>query len=318
MFANGNDDKIGDPQEVINYLKKMKERFVFVGVDKAPQTIAIVCRKLYCSVLKERLGKYQEISREHALSLVNEVKEMQKKLGCFDENRNIPYLGLLPKFHKEGRKEAWREVVGTSNQGLSLVEEGTTMEEQKIGKPGSYSKRSGTLLAHALEAILHQMKLFGDEREQETGIKHFFVLNRTQDLVAELEDSGQDLSKEVLCTTDFSNMYTALDADKVMQAVDIWVKVIFNRMREALKKQGIKGETLRLVVSSDGPYDGHTFTYAEAGLTCEDVIELARVATKNAIFSNGGKFYLQSAGIAIGAEPSQQLANLYCASVEWM
>ena len=74
---------------------------------------------------------------------------------------------------------------------------------------------------------------------------------------------------------------------------------------------------IHLIVDAEEKYVSHTFSKNKEGLSMNDLIEMTVCYIKNAYFANGNLLKRQSTGLAIGGHPSMQIANLYCAGIEW-
>ena len=91
--------------EIKAHLDSLKEKYVFVPVDKASNNVAVICKKFYLQVLSH------EIQQSSNFSLVNLTEEniiashrefLEKMhINLSVENTKLPYLYWLPKFHKE-------------------------------------------------------------------------------------------------------------------------------------------------------------------------------------------------------------------------
>jgi hypothetical protein len=166
------------------------------------------------------------------------------------------------------------------------------------------------------------MKWKGDDVFGSTGIQPFYTLTETRQLRPYLQDApgGMEWVK-----TDFSEMYTRLPQDRVISGVVEAIKMGFDFAKERMSAEGIDtAEGIWLIVDSKEKYVDHTFTTKKEGLALEDCVEMLKVYIQNAFFknrekadTNAEKLRIQSGGICIGGIASQQIANCYCANIEW-
>ena len=77
-----------EDKAVLNYLKSLHDKFVFVPIDKASNNIAIICKRLYASVIYNELdfsnirslnfcGTYQFLPSKSPTNLISEHVEYQ-------------------------------------------------------------------------------------------------------------------------------------------------------------------------------------------------------------------------------------------------
>ena len=102
-----------EDKSVRSFLKDMHNKFVFVPIDKASNNIAIVCKRLYATVIYNELdyanilstnfsGTYQFIPHKMPSSIISEHIDYQKvlKFEVEEEMEKLPTMYWSPKKHK--------------------------------------------------------------------------------------------------------------------------------------------------------------------------------------------------------------------------
>ena len=339
-----------------NYFSILKN-FVIVPTDKSPQSLSIICPRLYLSRLQKKHEAYKDASKEDLAAAVAQFRELEKKHSLPVSSDIIPYSYLTPKFHKRDKRgehvpDKWREIVGTSTNGFSAPTE-TANEEleekhhddddeflssQTPGVPSSkvnYSSSVGIYLSHALQSVINMHAEMGKKMYALTKVKHFFCCSSTQETPKLFEAKKNDaafLCSTTLCTSDYSEAYTAIDQESLIkhcsQAIDrAWTiakDILANDYGHDFSDNTYE---LKLYVNKTGKFDGPEFVYVpcgdnsghlELGLSCKDVKELLSVYVRGAFFANGNTLKRQSGGITIGGIPGPQLLNLCFVNVEWV
>ena len=114
-------------------------------------------------------------------------------------------------------------------------------------------------------------------------------------------------------------MYTKLNQEDVIQGFSKWIARVWGFVVNDMKRNEVANPTdVYLIVDEKEKYVSHTFSTNKAeGLSQNDLIQMTECYIKNAYFANGNFLKRQSAGLAIGGHPSMQIANLFCAGIEW-
>ena len=95
--------------EVVEYLQKMHEKYVFVPIDKAGNNIAIICKRYYVEVILKEIGHLgngnstYEKTPKNLSEVVEENVMYSERLGLEVEDRekDLPSMYWIPKMHKD-------------------------------------------------------------------------------------------------------------------------------------------------------------------------------------------------------------------------
>ena len=105
-IQTGRFNNVLSKQNIKNHLAELHQKYVFVPVDKAANNVAIICKKFYLEVLSSEVNNTptfspynsseEEIIKRHISVIPNDFN-----IKLPEENKSIPFLYWLPKFHKQ-------------------------------------------------------------------------------------------------------------------------------------------------------------------------------------------------------------------------
>ena len=83
-------------------LEILKSRFVLTSVDKAGNNISLICKWFYLNNISEELNSTStyELSIEEESDIIKNHTLFYKRFNIAVENKCLPFLHMLPKFHK--------------------------------------------------------------------------------------------------------------------------------------------------------------------------------------------------------------------------
>ena len=189
-------------------VKHLQTNFVFCGCDKSPQTVACVCKKYYKQELQKKLESqaYAPASEDDVLKAAA-MKSEERDL----DKLNVPYLYILPKFHK-GRP-AWREIRSTRGK-------------------RNFTSATGRKVEGLLAAMQDVMCRESDRLEELDGVHRVLFLTETREAAVYLKENRLLAKGKKLVKTDFATLYTSLKLDKTQRNIEEVVRRCFKIMQD--------------------------------------------------------------------------------------
>lgn len=274
-------------------LKKLQKHLVLVPVDKASNNIALVCRKLYCHVVRSELSSdsnaYKLSDKEQAEIISTHKKYLQPFLLYGQDI--LPFLYMSPKFHKD--PIGYRFVASSARCTTSVL-----------------SKVLSSVLIH----ILRTLREKDNESLCASGVRRYFIVESYEEVTGFLSRWRRikNLTRNGLYTGDFSAMYTGIPHKELFTAIDQATRESFDW---AADKYSIPtdqicikwtGSSCMWVKSchSDHSKSSHTFTHKQLNT-------LVRWLVSNTFLLAGKSTHRQTIGIPMGTNCAPALANLY-------
>ena len=195
--------------DIAAHLESLKEKYVFVPIDKASNNVAVVCKKFYLEVLSN------EIQRSTNFRLVNQSEEniityhkefLEKmRINLNVENSKLPYLYWLPKFHKA--------VVG-----FRYITSGNTCSMKPL------SVVLGIGLKYCIKAVKNQSAYNNCYLQA----NDFFIINNSKTVVDFLNANNYENGRKTVSTYDFQTLYTHIPHHQLQSNLKIFVERVFN------------------------------------------------------------------------------------------
>ena len=277
---------------VLKELSELHNQFVLVPVDKASKNVAIICKSFYFQIIHKELQS--ETIYKH-LPLTNEEEIIQShlfftnQLNCININNfnQLPLIYMIPKFHKNPIK--FRFIVASKKCS-------TTPLSSAIGK--------------ALNEVRRQRKFYCAKMEKYDGINRYWVIESNEAVLNCINNLNSTKSARSVTTYDFSNLYTALPHDEILQCVSEMIDDIFKYRKKknlpallAVYKSNKDNKLWSRAcwVRKPGP---NTFYFDNNSLK-----ESIQFQLKNTYFKFGRQIYKQNVGVPMGTNDGPELAN---------
>lgn len=284
------------------YLKYLQHYLVLVPADKAANNVTFVCKRHYCAELVKEFntsGAYtnvqstpEEVIAEHKAFMGTRQLLTAEKL---------PYLYWLPKLHK------------------------VPIGKRFIAGSGACSTTElSRLLSSVLTQVLHALREKDNNSIARTEIRRFFVVQgyeEVADFLHRFPRSDAADEERILCTGDFSTMYTTIPHEDLLERIQ---RVLEEAWAFRSEKEGVHTDKLFIQWSSftgraswmsgDDTRESHSTCFHT--MSCESVMELTRFLVENTFLLNGGQLRRQVVGIPMGTNCAPALANLYLYSYE--
>lgn len=277
-------------------LTRLQRCFVFVPTDKASGNIALVCKRLYCDILRK------ELSNNTYETCVHDANDVIAAHTEFLEDRKLavkprlPYLYCTPKFHKDPVK--FRFISGSAC---------------------CTTKQLSVMLSHMLTLVLRTLRRMDDIHIVETGVRRFFVVEMAEE-VPEFLGRWRRKNKIVedenrgIYTGDFSTMYTAIPHEQLLQALRCVTMKAY-----AWQAQQMNLDTMQLCIEWCARTRSakwcralkSTHDVGRQVLTLNDLNAMIRYLVTNTYVLNGNTLHRQIVGIPMGTNSAPVMANLY-------
>lgn len=267
----------------INY-ERLIIHFQITGVQLNYLNLEIFPNQINIEEDNTNRALYEEI-KETPQEIISRHKKYLKK---FDQkpNTKLPYLYLLKKVHKVGRR------------GVTSCKDTTT---QRLGK----------ILNVALNFIIEQCAFIAQKDFLETGFNWFWDITNNHDFSKKLIQLNND--REFIPNTidiaDIVGLYDRLPHDNVMQAVSEMITLVFEHVRHQFIKLNLNNGEAEWSPKPEKEYNILTITKNE-------IIENTTWLIANTYIVWLGKTFKAIYGIPQGGQCSGSLARLYLIAQE--
>ena len=280
----------------------MKNRFVFVPVDKAASNIAIICKAEYTRVLRHELerknGAYQQV--DDGVTEQKILDDHTDVLGrFFMGSMRLPYLYAMPKFHKSGN----RFIAGSGDCSTVVISK---------------------LLSDVLLNIMRSLREKDDQLIRTTSIRRYFVVERFEEVSQFLGRWRRTGETRSIQSGDFATMYTTIPHPMLFEAIE---KVTREAFKYESEERGVSFDQLRIEWTK---VNGHVTTRWTRGggsgragkqkqrhtFSCDDINKWVKFLVSNTYIVNGGVVRQQILGVPIGTNCAPSLANLFLYAYE--
>ena len=283
--------------DVKTCLSDLRNKYVFVPVDKAPSNIIIIRKRYYIETLIKELGLDNcstptgnstytscQMSSE---DIVNTHDTFMKSLGIelSDDDKRLPYLHWTPKLHKPPVKH--RFIAGSSK---------------------CTTKQLSILLTKILTVIKTGLEKYCSIKTSHTGVNNMWILKNSTNLLSSLSHFGVHRATSIQ-TFDFSTLYTSIPHDLLKSRMDSIINNAFKYKNGATRYTHIKVARNKSYFTSD-PLNG------DNKYTANDICKMIEFLVDNIYVRFGGQLFRQMVGIPMGTNCAPLLADLFLYSYE--
>ncbi len=278
-------------------LAQLKQRLVFVPVDKAANNIGIICKSEYVRVLRAELeradGAYVVAADTEASIYARHAAALGRWMG----SARLPYLYGTPKFHKAG----WRFIAGSSDCSTA-----------KISK----------VLSSLLLLVMRTLRDKDNDHIRRTGIRRFFVVERFEEISLFLNRWRRVGGTRSIRSGDFATMYTAIPHALLIDAITVATEEAFGwaaherdidpaslRIEWAVESGRVATRWVRGAGAADRGADSCTFSAAS-------ILEYVSFLVSNTYVVNGAVIRRQRVGLPMGTNCAPTLANVFLYTYE--
>ena len=282
--------KVLDQPDVKDTRHNLHANYVLVPVDKAANSVIIVCKKYYIDTPVKELGinnvninnptyipmdSFETIVRSHNQFIASVGLEMSK------EDQSLPYLYWTPKLHKSLYKH--RFIAGFSR---------------------CTTKDLSCLLTKVLSTIKDGLVRYCDTKTGHNGVNNMWILKNSTSLLSSLDQLDVRTATSVQ-TFDFSTLYTSIPHDLLKSRIS---NLVHNAFR---KKDGSVRYTHIKVTRAKG-YFTHDINGSGNGMyTADNICRMIVFLIDNIFVQFGGCLFHQMIGIPMGTNCAPLLADLF-------
>ena len=276
--------------EVVEYLKKMHEKYVFVPIDKAGNNIAIICKRYYVEVILKEIGHLgngnstYEKTQKSREEIVEENVMYSERLGLEveDGEKDLPSMYWIPKMHKDP-------------PGARFIIASKQCSTKKISKS----------VSSAFKLMYSQIENFHSKAKFLSNYNKFWVLQNPDPVLASIKRINRKKGAKSIATYDFSTLYTKLPHDKLVKELLKLIDFCF----EGGKKKYIK-------INNWGKASWGKKTKDSVGFTKNSLKVAVKHLIENCFFTVGNTVLRQAIGIPMGIDPAPFWANLFLYAYE--
>lgn len=284
------------PDNYIGRLKNIDNNFIITNVDKASNNFAFICRKYYLSVIAKELGidtkdykivgnetyKKSDLNQTDILNMYMKFymsMKMDIDLKCI----KVPLIFAIPKFHKNPIK--FRFIAGAKS---------------------AISKTLNIYTMKILEVVKNNFYNCGNVTKNRSGVNMYWSINNSSQVTSVLSGKYKNKKPTQLFSGDFSNLFTALPHQEIINSIMFLVKYTFT----ANGSVQIQCNKYRSFFSSKIYQGYNSYTLYEISLIIEFLI-------KNSFVKFAGINFQQINGIPQGGNASPIIADLTLMAMEY-
>ena len=274
--------------QVLKNLNFLHDKFVFVPIDKATNNIAIICKRLYASVIHKELNfssinsssnnTYEQVDILPE-DIINRHKMYLKSHGCElqEDMEKLPCMYWSPKVHKT--PVGTRFIIASKRSSL---------------KPLSKD------VASIFKLIFDCVRRYYNKASYFSGLHQFWIAENNAEVVSAMTRISKKSNAKCVSTYDFSTLYTMIPHDKLIEVLYSIVDFVFN-----------DGDRSFISVTENGANWVKGKRSVAKLFTKDKVKEILSYLITNSYFQVGGALFRQVIGIPIGSDPAPFLANLF-------
>ncbi len=286
-----------------NELNRLQSQFIIVQADKAAGNYVFVCKKYYIESICQELGvsvcnggiqiigneTYKPVVKSMSV-LVNEHQDLVIKYGWEasvnkERKLELPILFATPKLHKN--PYGWRFIAGSRFSTIRPV---------------------NILLHKVLGHLKRHFERYLKVIEKNTGYKHYWSVNNSQQVVEELESIQKKGAISAIVTCDFSTLFTKLPHQVIINCLYQLVEMCFRN----------SGKRYIMVKNTFCCYTDEVDSGKDTVcLKKEEVFEIIEVILNETYVQFGGQLFKQICGVPIGGNSSSLIADLALSVMEY-
>ena len=266
-----------DP-DCLKELKRLKEQFVLVSIDKAANSIGFICKKYFLEVLLQETKSSTYVPyQDSAESIINAVAKKCLEIGIpvKGDNKTLPHIHATIKMYKN--PVYFRFIIGARN---------------------CVTKQVAKKLVKILQLIMKIHRRYCNKIKFYTGIERFWIIENNAQVVEDLKFINSKRNARNVKTFDFSTLYIKIPLDDLKK-----------KLKEIVDKAYKGGHNKYIQITSKTARWFHGKKYES--FTKEDIFSMIDLVIDNSFFKFGDKVLRQSIGIVMVIDPAPQMANLY-------
>ena len=262
----------------------LKEHFVLTSVDKASNNISLICKKFYLDNLCNELSStttYEQVA-DPVEDIFKSHIDFCKKYNIPVVDKLIPFLHMLPKFHKNPID--YRYIAAGRKSSTKILSK---------------------ILSSVFKLMLTQLKQYDNFKFKFKNTSGHWIVNNKEDTLFNLNFLNNLGSSRSIKSFDFKKLYTNLPHDKLVDKMSELIKLCFSE-----KKVNYINVSKKYTASWSCKGGGHW------AFTEEDITEMFQFLINNIYVSFGDKIFRQVIGIPMGCDCAPQVADLFLFAYE--
>ena len=260
-------------------LDLIKQHFVITGVDKAANNISFICKKFYIDTIDNELNNTEtyELSDKSEEDIVREHIRFCSRFNISVTDRTLPFLHLLPKFHKP--QMDYRFIAA--------------------GKKSSLKELS-TILCSVLKLVDRTFKFSDSFKFRFKNTAGYWIAKSKDAAIDSLNYLNNIGSATSIRSFDFKKLYTNLPHDQVLAKISSLLKRCFEEKDVAF-----------INVSNSFNASWSSKQKGKWSLTLDAIIEMFKFLMDNIFVKFRGRIYRQVIGVPMGCDCAPQVADLF-------
>ena len=176
--------------DCLKELKRLKEQFVLVPIDKAANNIGFKCKKYFLEVLLQETKSNTYVPyQDSAESIINAVAKKCLEIGIpvKGDNKTLPQIHATIKMHKNPVK--FRFIIGARN---------------------CVTKQIAKKLVKIFQLIMKIHRRYCNKIKFYTGIERFWIIENNAQVLEDIKLINSKWNVRNIKTFDFSTLYTKI------------------------------------------------------------------------------------------------------------
>ena len=242
-----------DP-DCLKELKKLKEQFVLVPIDKAANKIGFICKKYFLEVLLQETKSNTYVPhQDSAESIINAVAKKCLDIGIpvKGDNKTLPQIHATIKMHKNPVK--FRFIIGARN---------------------CVTKQVAKKLVKILQLIMKIHRRYCNKIKFYTGIERFWIIENNAQVLEDIKFINSKRNARNIKTFDFSTLYTKIPLDDLKE-----------KLKEIVDKAFKGGHNKYIQITSKTARWFHS--KKNESFTKEDIFSMIDLVIDNSFFTFG-------------------------------
>ena len=276
--------------DVIDYLRQLQCKYVFIPTDKAANNVSIVCKKFYVQLIRDEiLSNTYELSSESVDEIISRHEKflLEHGIKLHPDNKCLPYLYATTKMHKNPVK--FRFITSGAQSSLKQLSIAVGLVLQK-----------GLKVAKNNSLYVNNFYPRNDH----------YVIDSNSDVLDFMFDNNLYSGRKGLTTFDFSTLYTSIPHFQLKDNLSKFVDRIF----DIKCKQFVVCNTF---LKSAYFTDSVTVNKSCVKFSKQSLLDCIFYLIDNAYVIHNNCVYRQVIGIPMGTNSGPHVANIYLHQYEF-
>ena len=280
-----------------NHLRTIHQKFILVPIDKASNTIGIICKKYYSEIIDKELGISYNTNKERIITGNDTYKPTSHSLSYIIDH------------HNRYTQRYCREELHEDNQTIATLWPTLKCHKNPVkfrfiaGARLCTTKQTALVLTNILTMMRNHFISYTDTIRRQRGYSFSWSIKNSAEVVAKtklLRSNGK------LTIADFSTLYTSFEHETIMKCMHFLVELLFKNSRNKY-----------IATTKNGAYYHSDERGNRQRLLPNDVSELIHFIVANSYVKHAGQIFHQTKGLPMGGNASPLLADLCLSILEY-